>query len=87
MSDQAENAQGILFARRFAHELVKAGLDQQRLRENINPHYIAELERIVPQLDNDMSAAWNAWQRHSGIPQTITAARERIANDQIEPSL
>ncbi|MDR6291427.1 hypothetical protein E9232_003961 [Inquilinus ginsengisoli] len=86
MSDQAENARAILFARILAHELVKAGLDQQRLSENIDPHYIAELERIVAQLDDEMSAARNVWHRHSGIPQMITAARERIANDEVEPT-
>jgi len=85
MSDQAKEAWGILFARVFAHQAVKVALDQQRLRDDADPYYLAELERITAQLESEVSAAQKAVRRDAGILDTIAAARQRIANDGIEP--
>ncbi|WP_152613450.1 hypothetical protein [Inquilinus limosus] len=84
MPQQAKEAWGILFARIFAHQAVKVALDQQRLRNDADPYYLAELERIAAQLESEVSAAQKAARHHSGILDTITAARQQIANDEIE---
>jgi hypothetical protein len=85
MTDQFKEAWGILFARIFAHQAVKVALDQQRLRDDADPHYLAELERITAQLESEVSAAQKAVRRPSGIPDMIAAIRQRIANDGMEP--
>ncbi|MDR6293537.1 hypothetical protein E9232_006088 [Inquilinus ginsengisoli] len=85
MPDQIKEAWGILFARIFAHQAVKVALDQQRLRDDATPYYLAELERITAQLESEVSAARKAMRCDAGILDTITAARQRIANDEVEP--
>ncbi|MGK9232840.1 hypothetical protein KXS07_14410 [Inquilinus limosus] len=84
-SDEAKETRAVFAARRRAHDAVKTALDTDRLREDIDPRYLAELERTVAQLYADMLKE-QIFDLSEPISRIIHASRQQVANDTIDPT-